>query len=62
MSARTTSPRPERKNPKRKSKAPLPSAYPASALSMAAQNLTNLIAIAAVTGAVLLGLLAAKHL
>jgi hypothetical protein len=40
---------------------PLPSAYSASTLSMAAANLTNMVVVSAVSGAVLLGLLAAMH-
>jgi hypothetical protein len=37
------------------------SADAASTLSMAAQNLINMVAVSAVSGTVLLGLLAAKH-
>jgi hypothetical protein len=36
-------------------------AYVSSTLSMARQNLINMVAVTAVSGAVLLGLLAAKH-
>jgi hypothetical protein len=60
MSAKTTSQRPKRKNASKTSKANLPPAA-ASALSMVAQNLINMIAVSAVSGTVLLGLLAAKH-
>jgi hypothetical protein len=37
-------------------------AYASSALSMAAHNLINMVAITAISGAVLLALLAAMHL
>ena len=37
------------------------SAYPASTLSMATQNLINMVIVAAVSGAVLLTLIAVKH-
>ena len=36
-------------------------AYAASAVSTATQNLINMVAVAAVSGAVLVGLLAARH-
>lgn len=35
--------------------------YAASTLSVATQSLINMVAVSAVSGAVLLGLLAAKH-
>jgi hypothetical protein len=44
-----------------KAKANLTPAYVPSALSLAAHNLINMIAIPAVSGAVLLALLGAKH-
>jgi hypothetical protein len=57
MSAKTMPPRPKRKRSK-----PSPrSADATSTLSMAAQNLINMVAVSAVSGTVLLGLLAAKH-
>jgi hypothetical protein len=39
----------------------LPSAYAASTLAVATQNLINMVTVSAVSGTVLLGLLAAKH-
>jgi hypothetical protein len=36
--------------------------YAASTISVATQNLINMVVVSAVTGTVLLGLLAAKHL
>jgi hypothetical protein len=36
-------------------------AYVSSTLSMATRNLINMVAVTAVSGAVLLGLLAARH-
>jgi hypothetical protein len=38
-----------------------PPAYAGSMIAMATQNLINMIAVSVVSGAVLLGLLAAKH-
>jgi hypothetical protein len=38
-----------------------PPAYAASMVSMATQNLINMVTVSAVSGAVLLALLAAKH-
>jgi ketopantoate hydroxymethyltransferase len=57
MSAKTPSQRPKRK----KSKTTSRSAYAASTLAVARQNLINMVAVSAVSGTVLLGLLAAKH-
>jgi hypothetical protein len=49
-------------NPKRKkAKTNRTLAYVSQALSMATHNLVNMVAITAVSGAVLLGLLADKH-
>ena len=60
MAAKTTPQKAKRKNASETSKASPPPAA-ASALSMATQNLINMIAVSAVSGTVLLGLLAAKH-
>jgi hypothetical protein len=57
MSAKT----PTQKAKRKKSKTSPRSAYAASTLSIAAQNLINMVAVTAVSGTVLLGLLAAKH-
>jgi hypothetical protein len=57
MSAKTTLQKAKRK----KSKTGAPPAYAASTVSMAAQNLINMAIVFAVSGTVLLGLLAAKH-
>jgi hypothetical protein len=57
MSAKTTSQKAKRK----KSKASPPPVYAASTLSVVTQNLFNMIAVSAVSGTVLLGLLAAKR-
>ncbi|MBR0831458.1 hypothetical protein JQ596_38730 [Bradyrhizobium manausense] len=57
MSAKTTPQSSKRK----KSKGNSPPAFAAPTLSVAAQNLINMVAISAVSGTVLLGLLAAKH-
>ena len=38
-----------------------PPTYAASTISVATQNLINMVAVSAVSGTVLLGLLAAKH-
>ena len=38
-----------------------PHAYAASTISMATQNLINMVVVFAVSGTILLGLLAAKH-
>lgn len=54
MSAKTT----PQSSKRRKSKA---DSSAASALSVATQSLINMIAVSAVSGTVLLGLLAAKH-
>jgi hypothetical protein len=45
---------------KKSETSPLP-AYATSTITMATQNLINMVAVFAVSGAVLLGLLAAKH-
>jgi hypothetical protein len=50
--------------PKKKTQPPKagpPPAHTSSALSMAKQNLINMVVVCAVSGAVLLGLLAARH-
>jgi hypothetical protein len=57
MSAKTTPPTAKRK----KSNTSLPSASASSAISIATQNLINMVAVFAVSGTVLLGLLAARH-
>jgi hypothetical protein len=46
---------------KRQPKDSPPPAYPSSTLSMAMQNPINMVVVSAVSGAVLLGLLAARH-
>jgi hypothetical protein len=60
MAAKTTSQKPKRKDAGKTSKAKPPPAA-ASALSVVAQNLINMVAVSAVSGTVLLGLLAARH-
>ena len=50
-----------KKTEHQKSKAGPSPVYAASALSVARQNLINMVAVTAVSGTVLLGLLAAKH-
>ena len=57
MPAKTTPQKAKRK----KSKTSTPPAYAASILSVATQNLINMVALSAVSGTVLLGLLAAMH-
>jgi len=57
MSANTT----PQKSKRKKSKESPPPVYAASAISVVAQNLINMVAVSAVSGTVLLGLLAAKH-
>jgi hypothetical protein len=57
MSAKTTSQKPKRK----KSKTGSQPAYAASTISIAARNLINMAVVFAVSGTVLLGLLAAKR-
>jgi hypothetical protein len=57
MSAKTTSKKPRRK----KSRTVPPPVHAASTISVVTQNLTNMIVVFAVSGTVLLGLLAAKH-
>ena len=57
MSAKATPQKAKRK----KSKTSLPPAYAASTIAMATQNLINMVVIFAVSGTVLLGLLAVKH-
>jgi hypothetical protein len=49
------------KSKRKMSKTSQSSAYAASTLAVAAQNLINMVVVSAVSGAVLLGLLAAKH-
>jgi hypothetical protein len=46
---------------RKKSRTSPPAAYAASTISMVTQNLINMVGIFAVSGTVLLGLLAAKH-
>ena len=46
---------------RKKGKMNLTPAYVSSTLSMATRNLINMVAVTAVSGAVLLGLLAARH-
>ena len=46
---------------RKKAKTSPPPAYAASMASTATQNLINMVAVCAVSGTVLLGLLAAKH-
>ena len=58
MSATTTPTKTKRK----KSKASQPPANGASTLSIATKSLVNMVVVLAVTGTILLGLLAAKHL
>jgi hypothetical protein len=57
MAAKTTPQKAQRK----KSKPSPPPVYATSTLSVVTQNLFNMVAVTAVSGAVLLGLLAAKH-
>ena len=57
MSTKTTPQKEKRKN----SKTSPPSSYAASMVLMATHNLINMVAVSAVSGAVLLGLLAVKH-
>jgi hypothetical protein len=57
MGAKT---RPQAAKRKKSSNSP-PPAYAALMVSVAAQNLINMVAVSAVSGAVLLGLLAARH-
>jgi len=57
MSAKTTTQKPKRK----KSRASQSPAYAASTISVATQNLINMVAVCAVSGTVLLGLLAVRH-
>ena len=57
MRAKTTPQRSRRK----KSKTSPPPAYAATMVSVATQNLTNMVAVVATSGAVLLTLLAARH-
>jgi len=57
MNAKTT---PKKAKHKKSKPSPRP-VCAASTLSVATQNLFNMIAVSAVSGAVLLGLLAAKH-
>jgi hypothetical protein len=61
MAAKTTPQKAKRKNASETSRAN-PAAAVASALSMVvAQNLINMVVVSAVSAAVLLGLLAARH-
>jgi hypothetical protein len=60
MAAKTMPQKAKRKNASKTSKATPPSAV-ASALSIVAQNLVNMVVVSAVSGTVLFGLLAAMH-
>jgi hypothetical protein len=51
----------QQKAKRKKTKTNLTRAYVSSTLSMATQNLINMVAVTAVSGAVLLTLLAAEH-
>ena len=53
--------RASQKSKRNKAKANRTLAYGSSALSMATHNLVNMVGIAAISGTVLLALLAAKH-
>jgi hypothetical protein len=57
MPAKTTTQKPKRK----KSTTSRSPSYPASTISVVTQNLINMVAVCAVSGTVLLGLLAARH-
>jgi hypothetical protein len=57
MPAKKTTPKKKRQP----SKASPPPVYATSTLSVVTQNLFNMIAVSAVSGTVLLGLLAARH-
>jgi hypothetical protein len=57
MSAKTTPQKARRK----KSKTSLPPACASSTISMATQNLINMVVVFAASGTILLGLLAARH-
>jgi hypothetical protein len=57
MPARSTPQKAKRKKPK----ASPPPVHATSTLSVVTQNLLNMVAVSAVSGTVLLGLLAAKH-
>jgi hypothetical protein len=58
MPANKPTPTKKRQPPK---SSPPPPAYASSTFSMAAQNLINMVTVSTVSGAVLLGLLAAMH-
>jgi hypothetical protein len=58
MSAKTT----PQKTKRKKSKTSPAADHASSTTSMAAQNLINMLAVFAVSGTILLGLLAARHL
>ena len=53
--------RSSQKTKRKKAKTNLALAYLSSTLSMATHNLINMVAVTAVSGAVLLGLLAVRH-
>jgi hypothetical protein len=57
MAAKTTL----QKSKRKKSKTSPPPAHASSTISIAAQNLINMAVVFAVSGTVLLGLLAARH-
>jgi hypothetical protein len=57
MPASTTPQKAKRKKPK----ASPPPVYATSTLTVVTQNLFNMVAVSAVSGTVLIGLLAAKH-
>jgi hypothetical protein len=61
MAAKTTPQKAKRKDAGKTSKASPPPVHATATLSVVTQNLFNMIAVSAVSGTVLLGLLAARH-
>jgi hypothetical protein len=61
MAAKTMPQMAKRKDASKTSKASRPPVRATATLSMITQNLFNMIAVSAVSGTVLLGLLAARH-
>jgi hypothetical protein len=61
MAAKTTPQKAKRKDASKTSKPSPPPVYATGILSVVTQNLFNMIAVSAVSGTVLLGLLAARH-
>jgi hypothetical protein len=57
MAAKTT----PQKTKRKKSRTSPPPAHASSTISVAAQNLINMVVVFAVSGTILLGLLAARH-